>query len=62
MHKPMKTPNSRSGLKTEAKFAKNDMAVVAVVTTVALPALQYVQIKRSSYLSWCWMESRQKSV
>lgn len=31
---PMKKPNSLRGRKTEAKLAKNDMAVVKVVAAV----------------------------
>jgi len=58
----MKSPNCRKALITDAIFAKNDSAVVAVVANDAGLACLYVHASRSSRLSHCSDESRQKSV
>mmetsp|Transcript_4780 Transcript_4780/g.12644 ORF Transcript_4780/g.12644 Transcript_4780/m.12644 type:complete len:123 (+) Transcript_4780:3083-3451(+) len=51
MHKPMKKPNSRSGLSTEAKFEKKEAAVVTEVARHAVPAFKYKLFTRSARLS-----------
>mmetsp|Transcript_52501 Transcript_52501/g.135937 ORF Transcript_52501/g.135937 Transcript_52501/m.135937 type:complete len:212 (+) Transcript_52501:587-1222(+) len=61
-HKPMKKPNSRKGLSTEARLAKNDTAVVADVTSEALPAWYRVQLMRPFTVFLISLESLQKSV
>jgi hypothetical protein len=48
---PINVPNSRSGFRTEAKLAKNDKAVVAVVANDAFPACCTVQRSLSTSVS-----------